>query len=99
MAYIWYVAGLLLADRVEVRLLPGNPGVEVTLADNLAARIGHVTVPQAAELGAPHLKTPGFLRRHVKDVVHARVGIRLDAQLVCPERVDDVERRDVQLDG
>ena len=38
------------------------------------------------------------LRLHVGDVVGARVRVGLDAELVRPEGVDDVERGDVELD-
>ena len=63
-----------------------------------AAGVVHVAVPEPAELGAADVERARALELEVDDVVDARVGVGLDAELVGPEGVDDVERGDVEAD-
>ena len=44
------------------------------------------------------LNVIGFLVCDVGDVVGARIGVGLDPELVCPERMDHIQRGHVQLD-
>ena len=62
------------------------------------AGVVHVAVPEPAELGAADVEGARPLELEVDDVVDARVGVGLDAELVGPEGVDDVERGDVEAD-
>src|SRR5207237_5032313 len=74
-----------------------TPAVQISRSDDPPVRVGHVPVPDPAELRAADLKTPQLVGRHVEDVVDARVGVRLDTKLVGPEGMDDVKRSNVQL--
>ena len=71
--------------------------VEVGGRHDLAG-VEHVAVPEAAELCAVDLERPRPLRLDVGDVVDARVRVGLHSELVGPERVDRVQRGDVQPD-
>src|SRR6266516_2588047 len=63
-----------------------------------AAVVEHGPVPEPAQLAAAHGEAPQLLGLGVRDVVHARVGVRLHPELVGPEAVDDVQRGHVELD-
>ena len=62
------------------------------------ARVGHVAVPEPAELGAADVERARALELDVDDVVDAGVRVGLDAELVGPEGMDDVQRGDVEPD-
>src|ERR1700694_1363543 len=78
-------------------LLLRHPGLEIGTRDDVPL-LRHVTVPEAAELCAPDLEIADSTRADVGDVVDARHGVRLDSQLVGPERMGHVERRHVEGD-
>ena len=83
--------------RRELVLGGGRPAVERVLGEHLA-RVEHRAVPEAAELVAPHGERPCLSRRRERDVVLTRICVCFHAQLIGPEVVDDVERRDVKGD-
>ena len=89
--------GRYFATPANCAALRVDPRLEVGGADD-AAGVEHVAVPEPAELGAADLERADLRRLDVGDVVDARVRVRLDAELVRPERVDRVERRDVERD-
>ena len=56
-------------------------------------------MPDTAQLCAANGERAELLRRRVGNIVVVRVCVGFHPELVGPEAVDDVERRDVELDG
>src|ERR1035437_3768018 len=72
-----------------------GPVHERALGDDLAVVV-HRTVPETAQFATTNSEVAGSLRVGVGHVVLLRVGIGLHTQLVRPETMNDVERRDVE---
>src|ERR1022692_270032 len=77
--------------------VPAAPRLELRHRDYPAV-VEHRSVPQPAELSTPDRDLTQMRGLGVSDIVHARIGVGLHAELVGPEAVDHVDRRDVELD-
>src|SRR5439155_22208860 len=82
--------------RRELALLASDPGLEARSAHHLPG-VEHMPVEEPAELGAADVEAAGLGRARVGDVVDAGIRVGLHPQPMGPERVDRVQRGDVEL--